>query len=182
MSALLQDGKILARPHEVNDVDGLLEAVEESVAELSPWLPWCHSGITKSELARFVEMSRAGWADGSQYQFALLDVESGAFLGGISLAHVVRTNRLANMGYWVRSSATGRGVASRAVKLVARYGFEALGLSRIEIAIVPSNRPSCRVAERAGAKFETVARNRLVMHGQPYDAVLYSLVPRDIVG
>src|SRR5690606_31766448 len=133
------------------------EAVTESIAELSPWLPWCHSGITKSELAAFIEMSRAGWADGSQFQFALFDANSGVLLGGISLVHIVKTNRLANMGYWVRSSATGRGVASGAVRLVARYGFETVGLSRIEITIVPANRASCRVAERAGAKFETMA-------------------------
>ena len=55
-------------------------------------------------------------------------------------------------------------------------------MSRIEIAAIPSNVASRRVAERAGAKFEAVVRNRLVMHGNAYDAALYSIVPADIVG
>ncbi len=182
MSALLQSDRILVRPHETEDIDAMFEAVRESVAELSPWLPWCRSSISRSDLAGFIEISQSGWRDGSQFQFAILDSSSGRFLGGISLAHVVKTNRLANMGYWVRTSETGRGVASEAVKLVADYGFKVAGLSRIEIAVIPENRPSCRVAERSGAKLEAIARNRLVMDGQAYDAALYSLTPCDIVG
>jgi ribosomal-protein-serine acetyltransferase len=180
MPTLLQSSTILLRPHEPQDVDPLFEAVLESIAEISPWLPWCHAAFSKSELASFIEISRNGWKDGSQYQFVILDAVTNLALGGISLNHIARSNRLANMGYWVRTSATGRGVASAAVKLVATYGFRELGLTRIEIAAMPENSASRRVAERAGAKFEAVARNRLVMHGRAYDAALYALVPGDI--
>lgn len=182
MSTLLQNDTILIRPHEVRDIDALFTAVRESIAEISPWLPWCHPDFSRDELAGFVEVSRKGWADGSQYQFAIFATATGSTLGGISLNHIAKSNRLANMGYWVRTSATGRGVASEAVRLVAAYGFRNLGLSRIEIAAIPENTASRRVAERAGAKFEAVVRNRLVMHGRAYDAALYSLVPGDVVG
>lgn len=178
----LQNGIILVRPHEVRDIDALFTAVRESIAEISPWLPWCHPAFSKDELAGFIEASRKGWADGSQYQFGIFDSRAGTALGGISLNHIARSNRLANMGYWVRTSAAGRGVASGAVKLVAAYAFRDLGLSRIEIAAIGENAASRRVAERAGAKFEAIARNRLVMHGRAYDAALYSLIPGDLAG
>ncbi len=182
MSRSLQNAQILVRPHDVQDIDPLYVAIRESVAEISPWLPWCHAAISMEEVAAFVEFSRAGWADKSQYQFVICDILSGSPIGGISLNHLVKPNRLANMGYWVRTSATGRGVASQAVKLVASLGFKELGLTRIEIAAVPNNVASCSVARRVGAKLEGVARNRLVMHGKAYDANLYSLTPGDIVG
>lgn len=182
MPTSLQNDGILVRPHEVRDIDALFSAVRESIAEISPWLPWCHPDFSKDELGGFVEVSRNGWADGSQYHFGIFDASTGSALGGISLNHIARSNRLANMGYWVRTSATGRGVASGAAKLVAACGFRELGLSRIEIAAIPENVASRRVAERAGAKFEAVVRNRLVMHGRAYDAALYSLVPGDIIG
>lgn len=178
--ALLKGASICLRPHGIGDLDPLFAAVRESVAEISPWLPWCHPAFSKEELAAFIEASRKGWAERSQYQFAIIDAGSGATLGGISLTHIVKANRLANMGYWVRTSATGRGVASEAVRLAASYGFRELNLSRIEIAAIPQNIASRRVAERAGARFEAVVRNRLVMHGKAYDAALYSLVPGDI--
>lgn len=177
----LHGPRIILRPHEPEDIDPLLEAVRESVDELSPWLPWCHADITRRELAAFVDASRAGWKDQSQYQFLISDARSQAVLGGISLAHVVKSNRLANMGYWVRTAATRRGIASEAARLVAEFAFNQLGLSRIEIAVIPANKASRKVAEKAGARLESMARCRLVMHGKAFDAALYSLIPADLV-
>lgn len=178
---LLRSENLLVRPHEAGDVDALFAAVRESIAEISPWLPWCHADFSREELATFIEFSRRGWSDGSQHQFAIFDARQGTALGGISLSHIVKSNRLANMGYWVRTSAARRGVATEAARMVAAFGFRELGLSRVEIAAMPANTASCRVAERVGARFEALARNRLVMHGKAWDAALYSLVPGDIV-
>jgi len=180
MQSTLARNGIAVRPHRVEDIQPLFVAVRESVAEISPWLPWCHASISTDELASFVEISRAGWGDGSQYHFVIADASTGVLLGGISLNHLARPNRLANMGYWVRTSATRRGVASTAVRLVADFGFRELALGRVEIAAIPENLPSRRTAERAGAKFEGLARNRLVMHGVSYDAALYSIIPSDL--
>lgn len=182
MPRSLQNAQILVRPHEPHDIDPLFAAVRDSIAEVSPWLPWCHENITRDEVAAFVEFSRAGWADKSQYHFVICDAASAAPIGGISLNHIAKSNRLANMGYWVRTSSTRRGVASQAAKLVAAFGFQELGLTRIEIAAIPSNLASCSVARSVGARLEGLARNRLVMHGKAYDAELYSLIPGDVVG
>jgi RimJ/RimL family protein N-acetyltransferase len=66
------------------------------------------------------------------------------------------------------------------VRLVARFAFDTLQLSRLEIFARPENVASRRVAEKAGAKFEAIARNRMVQHGRAYDAALYSLIPADV--
>lgn len=180
MLPILKGRTILVRPHKPGDLGPLFAAVRESIPEISPWLPWCHPAFAADELAGFIEASRSGWSEKSQYQFAIFDATNGLALGGISLTHLVKANRLANMGYWVRTSATRRGVASEAVKLVAAYGFRQLGLGRIEIAALPQNIASRRVAERAGAQYEGVVRNRLVMHGTSHNAALYSLIPGDL--
>jgi len=79
----------------------------------------------------------------------------------------------------VRSSRAGRGVATTATLLTARFGLRKLALQRIEILAAVGNKPSQRVAEKAGAKNEGVLRNRLSLRGQPHDAVMYSLIPSD---
>jgi RimJ/RimL family protein N-acetyltransferase len=86
---------------------------------------------------------------------------------------------MANLGYWVRSSATKRGVASAATRLIARFGFRELGFQRLEIVAATGNGASQRAAEKAGATREGVLRKRLLINGQPHDAVLYSLVAED---
>jgi ribosomal-protein-serine acetyltransferase len=177
----LSDGTILLRPHRPEDCDGMYAAVTESIPEISPWLPWCHAGYSRDETAGFIKLTGEAWADHSHYPFAILAVTGGAFLGGIAINHIAKPNRLANVGYWVRTSRTRQGIASAAVRLVSRYAFSTLGLTRLEIACIPTNISSRRVAERVGAKFEAVARNRLVMHGVAYAAALYSLLPEDMV-
>lgn len=91
-------------------------------------------------------------------------------------------HRVANLGYWTRSSAVGRGVGTIATRLVARFGFEQLGLQRIEIVAAVGNRASQRVAEKVGATREGVLRRRLLIHGKSQDAFVYSLVSEDAEG
>ena len=91
-----------------------------------------------------------------------------------------RVHQVANLGYWVRTSATGRGVATKAAHLVARFGFAQLGLHRIEILAAVDNIASQRVAEKVGAVREGVLRKRLLINGESLDAVMFSLLPEDV--
>ena len=176
----LENGRIVLRPLEPGDVAAMYSAVRESIPEVSRWLPWCHAGYARADTAGFVDMSARAWADRSQFPFGIFEAATGSFVGGLSVNHIVRTNRLANIGYWVRTSAVRQGIAAAAVRLAARFAFTDLGLTRLEIACIPDNIASRGVAEKVGAKLETIARNRIVMHGRAYDAALYSLIPSDL--
>jgi ribosomal-protein-serine acetyltransferase len=178
----LTDGELLLRPLQRTDREAMFEAVAESVAEVSQWLPWCHRGYAIAETDAFIESCITAWAQQTHFPLAIFDARSGQYLGGTGVNHIERVNRLGNVGYWVRTSATRRGAASKAVRLVARFAFETLQLVRLEIVVRPENTPSRRAAEKAGAKLETIARNRIVQHGRAYDAALYSLIPRDLEG
>jgi RimJ/RimL family protein N-acetyltransferase len=179
-STSLTDGVLVLRPLERSDRDAMYAAVLESIAEVSPWLPWCHAGYAITETESFIESCITAWAQQAHFPLGIFDATTGRYLGGTGINHIERTNRLGCIGYWVRTSATGRGVAPKAVRLVARFAFDALRLSRLEIFARPENTPSRRVAEKAGAKFEAIARNRMVQHGRAYDAALYSLIPADL--
>jgi len=59
--------------------------------------------------------------------------------------------------------------------------FRDLRLARVEIVGAADNGPSRRVAEKAGAVLEGLARNRLPIHGVPVTAAaVHSLVPADV--
>jgi RimJ/RimL family protein N-acetyltransferase len=91
--------------------------------------------------------------------------------------HLNREHRFANLGYWVRESAQGRGVASGAGRLAARFAFETVGVSRLEIVAAHDNVASRKTAERIGGQLEGILRNRLVLKGTPIDAAMYALIP-----
>lgn len=181
MRTELSDGKIMIRPYRAEDTGVLYEAVRESINELTRWmLAWCHAGYTIDESRAFIMARDEAWASEDEYSFGIFDAQTLAYLGGVGLNHLVREYLYANLGYWVRTGCAGRGVASRAARLTARFGLEELGLQRIEIVAAVENARSQRVAEKAGALREGVLRKRLVHHGQPVDAVLYSLVAEDM--
>ena len=83
-------------------------------------------------------------------------------MGGCGLYHIDRTIvPAASLGYWVRSDATCRGIATAAAGMLALFGFRELGLARIEILVAMENVSSQRVAEKIGAAGEGVLRRRL---------------------
>lgn len=156
------------------DVPQLHEAARESIAEVFPWLPWCHPDYTEAEAREWIESRGPLFDEGTEYHFMIVD-ESDRCLGGCGLNHINTIHRFANLGYWVRTSATGRGVATAAVKHLEAFAWEQTDLVRLEIVCDVGNTVSQRVAEKAGATREGVVRDRLFLHDAPHDAVMYSL-------
>jgi RimJ/RimL family protein N-acetyltransferase len=177
MRTELFDGTIRIRRYRPDHIPLLFEAARESVSEMfTRWMPWCHPHYTREESSAFVLSCEEAWRTGEEYGFAILDYASGAFLGGVGLNQLSREHGFANLGYWVRSSEMGRGVAVAATLLAARFGLEDLGLNRIEIVIAVDNKRSQRVAEKAQAKREGILRSRLLIGDQLHDAIMYSLI------
>jgi len=176
----LTDGKVTLRPYRMSDSPESFRAIKESAAEIAVWLPFVHQGYSLKENRDWIKKRPADWKKGTAYEFAIFDAKDGAMIGGCGLNGVDAMNRRANLGYWVRTSHTGRGVATAATLLLAKWGFETLKLSRIEILVAVGNERSLRVAEKAGAKREGILRNRFVIGDKPHDGVMHSLVPGDI--
>ena len=173
-------GPVRIRPFRNSDIDALFEAARESIAEVSRWLAWCHPEYSREETVAWVTGRTDAWAKGIEYAFAIVDSRGSRLLGGCGLSQLHPLHRFANLGYWVRSSAAGKGIATAATLLVARFGFAELGLVRLEIVVDVDNAPSLRVAEKVKATREGVARNRLVTRGRISNAVMFSLVPQDL--
>ncbi len=168
------------RRFEPADAPQLFDAVHESVRELCRFMTWCRPGYSLAASQAFVAQSGSDWEKGEQYNLAMVDLEAGTLLGSIGLNRLDQTHRTANIGYWVRRSCAGRGVATAATRLIAEFGLKELGLHRLEILVPSHNAASRRVAEKAGARFEGILRNRLVLAGQRHNTCLYSLIPEDL--
>ncbi|MGD1119630.1 MAG: GNAT family protein [Dehalococcoidales bacterium] len=176
----LTDDKVMLRPYRKNDFRESYQAIRDSLPEISVWLPFAHEFYSLDENKDWINRRPAEWKKGSAYEFAVFDAKDGTMIGGCGLNSVDTMNRRANLGYWVRTSHTGRGVAPAAALLLAKWGFTALKLTRIEILVAAGNQRSLRVAEKVGAKREGILRNRIVIRDTAHDAVMHSLVPGDL--
>lgn len=175
----LQDEDVLLRPFQVEDVDSLHRAARESLTELKPWMSWAHDEYSRDEAENFIKITRARWEERALFAFAIVDANNGDILGGCSLSNKHPVYHYCNVGYWVRTSRQGGGIAGRAAKLAVRYGFEHAGIIRAEIVMALENVKSRRVAEKINAHYEGILLNRMVVGKAIYDAHMYSLIPRD---
>jgi len=167
------------RRAERTDARRVLDAVRASVAELEIWMPWAHAGYSLDDTTTWLELCCDGWEKATQYSFVAVDVATGEVLADCSISQINRMHGFANLGYWVRSSATGQGLGSALARRVARFGVEEIRLNRLEILTALGNVASQRVAEKAGATREGVLRSRLILREQVIDAAMFSLTARD---
>ena len=107
---------------EPRDVEPLFAAVRESIPELHPWAPWCPLTYGLADAARWVGQQPAAREAGTAFEFVVVDAD-GRILGCCGVNQINAGFRLGSLGYWVRSSAARRGVATAA----ARQAADALG-------------------------------------------------------
>jgi ribosomal-protein-serine acetyltransferase len=175
--ARLKDGVVELRAPRSADAAELFAAVTASLPELRPWMPWVHPTYTETDTSEWIRRAGRAFADGHEFAFLVREVDTGTLVGVCGLNAVDRLNRWANLGYWLHTACTGRGLATRAARLVAGFGLSELDLGRIEILAAVDNAPSQAVARRLGAVREGVLRRRLRVADAVHDTVVYSLIP-----
>lgn len=124
-----------------------------------------------SDADEFVRAARA-------YDMGIFCAVSNRLLGGTGINQLAPHHRYGNIGYWVRQSRQGQGIARQAVALLRDCGFTQLGLFRLEIVMGVGNTASEAVAIAAGATFECRVRNRIFLHDQPLDTYIFTCFSR----
>src|SRR5829696_5444300 len=174
----LTGGGIELRPLKVDHAVALHEAVRESAAQLKGTMPWWRPDATVADQEAWARFTRDAWAQGMLYAFVILGGD-GTLLGACSLEGVDRRRLSANLSYWVRTSAAGRGVARTAARLLAGWGVGPLGLHRVEISMVTTNAASRAAAAASGAVAEGVLRNKARWDDRSRDMAVFSFIPDD---
>jgi ribosomal-protein-serine acetyltransferase len=165
------------RPFRRTDGPAFVAAARESLSTVGVWMTWCHERITLKDAEAWFGACDQNLESRSAYDLGAFAVDGDALLGGIAINQLNGRQNFGNIGYWVRQSCQRQGIATRAAQAIAEYGFGQLKLTRLEIVAPETNLPSRRVAEKTGAEFECIARNRVMVHGKPQPAAIYSLVP-----
>jgi len=176
----ISDHRLILRRYQAEDAPVLCDAALESREQLYPFMEWCHPDYKLEDSQEWITLTYAKWQKKEWYDFSIWHPESNRFLGGCGLNTIRTDQRTANLGYWVRTSETNKGIATHAARLLAAFAFEHLDLLRVEFVMAEDNLASKMVAEKAGAILEGKLRNRLILHQVPTDAYLYSLIPDDV--
>jgi ribosomal-protein-serine acetyltransferase len=150
------------RPTLVSDVDAILDAIEESLPELMRFMPWSHlpQSVT-GQIAR-LKVVEADYLAGRELNMGLFRVmpDGERLVVMVSLLPRIALNPAAlEVGYWARTSESGRGLTVFATKIAVAYAFDKLGSDRVQAICDSANVASRGVLERVGFVHEGTLAN-----------------------
>ncbi|MGC4191462.1 MAG: GNAT family N-acetyltransferase [Thermomicrobiales bacterium] len=166
-------GRFTLRPFTLADAPDVHEHLSDP--RIAPW--------TLSIGHPYPEGAAEGWISthgpaaegGTDITWAIVTPEDNRSIGAIGI-HLTPRHRRAEIGYWLATSFWGQGVMTDAARTVVAYGFETLGLHRIQATCLPHNVGSYRVMEKAGMTFEGILRGYYVRKGKSTDCAMYAIV------
>jgi RimJ/RimL family protein N-acetyltransferase len=173
----LSDGVVTLRPWAERDIRAIVTACRDD--DIAWWLDQVPQPYGDSNARAYLAMTRRGWKEGSLSSFAVVDASGEDVpIGSISAHWLDSDQAVAEIGYWVRAEARGRGVATRATILISRWAIDVCGMQRVQLRADARNLASQRVAERAGFEREGVLRSVRYNSRQHrrVDFVMYSLL------
>ena len=132
----IREGDLLFRRPLGTDLEELKAAVNSSLSELRPWFPWAQQAATDRSVGEFLSGATRGWDTGTDFAYLGRELEDGAPSGGIVCGcglHPRLGPGALEIGYWVRTDRTRRGIATRAADALTRAAFALSGVERVQI-------------------------------------------------
>jgi len=172
--------RLLIRAPRPGDGAAVHEAIQESLAELLPWMPWAHEPHSVDASEAFARLAQANFLARRDLPVFLFRRYDGMFVGGSGLHDLNWSVPSFGIGYWVRTSLVGQGFATEAAARIAHFAFEELAAERVEIWCDAANERSAAVARRAGFALEArVQRNRRNTSGELADSLCFVRLRED---
>ncbi len=128
----------------------MLIAIEESFAELEQWMSWAQEMPTVDGLQEVLRQGELDFQANRGWDYTIFDAGTDEVLGGIGLHRTDDPGKF-EIGYWVRTSQTYRGVATLAARTVISTVLTFLHSARqIVIRMDQANLASASVARKLG--------------------------------
>src|SRR5829696_8246593 len=170
--------RLLIRSPLPGDGPEMHAAVNESLGELTPWMPWPKEHRTVEDSEASARQARSRFVGREDLMLLLLLRGPQTLLGSSGLHWIDWEVPKFEIGYWCRTRFTGQGYVTEAVRGISAFAFDALGARRVEIRCDSLNHPSVRVAQRAGFRLEGELQNNEVgTDGSAKDTLIFALTP-----
>ena len=152
----------------------IFRLTDKNRAYLKKTLPWLDGTTKVEDTEKFITDSLQKQSEGKQAIFEIW--YQNVLVGLVDFHEISESRKSALIGYWLDEEYQGKGVMTEATKLLVKYGFDTLGLNRIEINCSTENPKSGVVAKRLGFTKEGVSRQAALLYGKFEDLEVWSLL------
>lgn len=168
------DEQTTLRPLTIHNAPTLFKLIDSHRDSLHEWLDWVDSQQTLRDTQKYISQSLARYGDYDGLDCGIWHNDE--LCGLVSFNAWSLRNYKGEIGYWLAQSFTGNGIMTKAVKAMVSYGFEVIGLHRIELLCAVHNERSCAVAKRLNFTHEGVLRRAERIREQFYDVNAYAIL------
>ena len=170
--------RLVVRCWEPRDAPLLKRAIDSSLDHLRPWMPWAaNEPQTLEQKVELLRGFRGKFDLGQDFTYGIFDRGEAEVVGGTGL-HTRVGEAAFEIGYWIRASRAGEGLATEAAAALTRVAFDVCGVDRLEIRTEPTNERSRAIPLKLGFVEEATLRRRL-RYPEPRDVVVYTLFRED---
>lgn len=141
------------------DAHEVVTAVNESLAELRPWMPWAAAPAELEPTEARLRGSMARWIMREDLLLHVYLKGTSTFVVGSGLHRIDWHAHRFEIGYWCRTAYTGHGYVTEAVNAITAFAFKYLQANRVEIRCDTRNARSAAVARRCGFLQEGILRH-----------------------
>ena len=162
----------MIEPRHAEELNSLVIQNYEHIREWSAWL---------KDRERPVEQTLE-WIKGNLKQFAenkgfeVCIRYRGEIAGQIGYNYFDWNDRRTEIGYWLGASFQGKGLITKACRVLIDYAFNELSLNRVEIRCGVENIKSRRIPEKLGFREEGIVREAEWLHDHFIDLVIYGML------
>jgi RimJ/RimL family protein N-acetyltransferase len=170
--------RLVVRCWDPRDAPLLKDALDSSLEHLRPWLAWANDEPQPVEQkAALLRRFRGRFDLGEDFVYGILSRDESEVVGGTGL-HARVGDKAFEIGYWIRASRVGEGLATEATGALTRSAFELCDVDRIEIRVEPGNEASRAIPLKLGFVEEATLRRR-IHDPEPHDLVIFTLFRDD---
>jgi RimJ/RimL family protein N-acetyltransferase len=162
----------------------LREAIDSSLEHLRRWMIWAHDEPRElKDTTALLRQFRGQFDLGQDFVYGIFDPDETRVVGGTGL-HTRGGDEAYEIGYWIRASDIGQGLATEATAALTRVAFDLCGVERVDINVELGNESSMAIPRKLGFLEEAVLRRRLPGHGDEpkRDMAVFALFREDFAG
>lgn len=175
---ILETDRLILRRVALNDVDDMYHyGSDEEVAKYTSW--YIHKN--KEDTLVFIRYLLEKYNNQAIAPWGIEEKASGKFIGTIGFVSWDMKNSRAEIGYALSRNFWNRGLMSEAASKIIWFGFQEMGLVRIEARCHLENTGSSRVMEKVGMTFEGILRKHFYAKGIHEDVRMYAVIREEYI-
>jgi len=169
--------RLSARCWQPGDAPLLKDAIDDTIPDLQRWTPWVIPDPNEvATLVERIERFRDQFAAGQSFIYGLFDAAGIRVLGQAGLYGRVGPNAL-EVGYWIRSSEAGQGLATEVTRALTDLAFRACGVARVELRCDVQHTASSAIARRLGFQLREVLKQEALEGHSTHELQVWQKLP-----